>query len=92
MARWESRKLRLMAQSLIYGPDTFGAVAAKLHQAALFHKGHNIVGETGEKGKKCQTRSRWPKGLKRCKDTHKILQRNSTFSTLSLSLFAEEKK
>ena len=25
VARWESRKLRLMAQSLIYGPDTFGA-------------------------------------------------------------------
>ena len=31
VARWESRKLRLMAQSLIYGPDTFGAAQRPLN-------------------------------------------------------------
>ena len=42
VARWESRKLGLMAQSLIYGPQHLwgSAAEAKLHQAALCHTGH----------------------------------------------------
>ena len=68
-ARWESRKLGLMAQSLIYGPQHLwgSAAEAKLHQAALCHTGHTKV-------QNCRVRiSLNQEGLNRCMHTFKIM-------------------